>query len=171
MSYQPPFDGNWLTQNAWLTQNEKPPPSVTFAVRFIYAGAAIQAVTVILEIGAVRSSVQNALATASATPLTASQLNTAETVSVIILVLGGLVGASLWLWMARKNRAGRRWARILSTVAFAFLTVSLVAIITQPVAAGSKIIPLAEWVVGFLAIVLLWRSESSDFYRSRSRRF
>ena len=55
MSYQPPFNGNWMTENRWLSQNDKPPPSIQNAVRFMYAGAAIQALSVILEIAAVRS--------------------------------------------------------------------------------------------------------------------
>jgi hypothetical protein len=171
MSYQPPFDGNWMTQNAWMNRNDKPPPSIQNAVRFIYAGAAIQALSVILEIAAVRARIQSILATGSATPLTPSQLNTAEAVSVGFLVLGGVVGASLWLWMARKNRAGRRWARILSTVSFAILTLGLLAAIAQPIAVENKIIPVAEWVVGLLAIVLLWQGESSDFYAARSQRY
>ena len=50
-----------------------------------------------------------------------------------------------------------------------FLTLGLVAIIVQPVAVENKIIPVAEWVVGLLAIVLLWQGESSDFYAARSR--
>jgi hypothetical protein len=169
MSYQPPFDGNWVTQNAWLTQNDKPPPSIQNAVRFIYAGAAIQALSVILDIAAVRGRMQSFLATGSGTPLTASQLNTAGAVGVGFLILGGIVGASLWLWMARKNKAGRRWARILSTVFFAFFTVALVAII--PLAVGNKIITVAEWLVGLVAIVLLWQRESSDFYTVRSQRY
>jgi hypothetical protein len=169
MSYQPPFDGNWLTQNAWLTQNDRPPPSIQNAVRFIYAGAAIQALSVILDIAAVRGRIQSSLATGSATPLTASQLNTAEAVGVGFLILGGVVGASLWLWMATKNKAGRRWARILSTVFFALFTVAVVAII--PLAVGNEIIPVAEWLVGLVAIVLLWQRESSDFYAARSQRY
>jgi hypothetical protein len=169
MSYQPPFDGNWLTQNAWLTQNDKPPPSIQNAVRFIYAGAAIQALSVILDIAAVRGRIQSSLATGSATPLTASQLNTAEAVGVGFLILGGVVGASLWLWMATKNKAGRRWARVLSTVFFALFTVAVVAII--PLAVGNKIIPVAEWLIGLVAIVLLWQRESSDFYTARSQRY
>ncbi len=86
MSYQPPFDGNWMTQNAWLTQNDKPPPSIQNAVRFIYAGAAIQALSVILDIAAVRGRIQSSLATSSAIPLTASQLNTDEAVGVGFLI-------------------------------------------------------------------------------------
>jgi hypothetical protein len=171
MSYQPPFDGNWMTQNAWLTRNERPPPSIHSAVRFIYAGAAIQAFSVIFEIAAVRGRIESILATAPATSLTPSQLSAAEAVSVGFLVLGGVIGASLWLWMAWKNRAGRRWARILSTVFFAVLTFAQVAIIAQPIAVENKVIPVAEWVAGLLAIVLLWQRESSDFYAARSHRY
>jgi hypothetical protein len=171
MSYQPPFDGNWITQNAWLNRSQRPPPSIQSAVRFIYAGAAIQAFSVIFEIAAVRGRIQSILATASATPLTPSQLNTTEAVSVGFLVLGGVVGASLWLWMARKNRAGRKWARILSTVFFTVFTFAQIAIIAQPIAVENKVIPVGEWVVGLLAIVLLWQRESSDFYAARSYRY
>jgi len=171
MSYQPPFSGNWMTENRWLSQNDKPPPSIQNAVRFIYAGAAIQALSVILEIAAVRGGIESVLATTSATPLTPSQLNTFEAVTVGVLVFGGVVGASLWLWMARKNKAGRRWARILSTVFFAILTLSLVAVFAQPIGLESKIIPVAEWVVSLVAIVLLWQVESSDFYAARAYRY
>ena len=169
MSYQPPFDGNWMAQNAWMTQNGQPPPSIRNAVRFIYAGAAIQALSVILDIVAFHGRIQSFLTTSSATPLTANQLNSDEAVGVGFLVLGGVVGASLWLWMAGKNKAGRRWARSFSTVLFAIFTVALVAIVAQRVAVGDKIIPVAEWIVGLLAIVQLWHRESSDFYAARSR--
>jgi hypothetical protein len=173
MSYEPPFGGNWMAENAWLTQSriKPPPPSIEHAVWFIYAGAVIQALSAILEIAAVRGRIQSVLATRSATPLTASQLNAAQAIGEVILVLGGAVGVSLWFWMARKNKAGRRWARSLSTVFFVILTVGLVAVVAQPVAGENKIIPVAEWVAGFVAMVLLWQTESSDFYAARSRRY
>jgi hypothetical protein len=172
MSYEPPFGGNWMTENAWFIQNRKPPPpSIQNAVRFIYAGAAIEALSVIFEIAAVRARIRSVLSTASAPPLTTSQLNTYESVGVGFLIISGVIGASLWLWMARKNRAGRRWARILSTVGFAIYTLATVAAIAQPVPVEDKIIPLAGWLVGFAAIVLLWQTESSDFFAARSRRY
>lgn len=173
MPYEPPFSGNWMTENAWLTQSriKPPPPSIQHAVWFIYAGAAIQTLSAIFEIAAVRGRIESVLATGSATPLTASQLNADEAFGVVILILGAVIGGSLWLWMARKNKAGRRWARGLSTVFFAILTVGLVAIIAQPVAGQNKIIPVAEWLAGFVAMVLLWQTESSDFYTARARRY
>ncbi len=171
MSYQPPFDGNWMSPYAWMTQNDRPPPSIQNAVRFIYAGAVIQALSVILDIAAFHGRIQSFLATGSATPLSASQLSTADAVGVGFLILGGIVGASLWLWMARKNKAGRRWARNLSTVCFAIYTLTLIAVIARPVTVWDKIIPVAEWLVGVMAIVLLWKRESGDFYTARSRRY
>ncbi|HTZ92849.1 MAG TPA: hypothetical protein VMB74_10680 [Streptosporangiaceae bacterium] len=171
MSHQPPFGGNWMTENTWITQNNMPPKSIRNAVGFIYAGAAIQALSVILDIAAFRGSIQRFIAPGSATPLSASQLNTAEAVGVGFLILGSVVGASLWLWMASKNKAGRRWARGVSTVCFAIYTVSALVIIARPVTALDKIIPVAEWVVGLFAIVLLWQRESSDFYSARSQRY
>jgi hypothetical protein len=171
MSYQPPFDGNWMTEYARLAQRDQPPPSIRNAVRFIYAGAAIQALSAVLDIGAIRGRIQSIYATESATPLTPSQLNTAEAVSVGVLILSGVVGASLWLWMASKNKAGRRWARVLSTVFFAIFTGAMFAVIPQQVALADKIIPVAAWLVGLLAIVLLWQRESSDFYDARSHRY
>jgi ABC-type dipeptide/oligopeptide/nickel transport system permease component len=171
MSYQPPFDGNWATQYEWLTQKDQPPPSIRKAVLFIYAGAAIQALSGFLDIAGVRGRLQSLLTTASATPLTASQLNSAETLSVVIIILAGIVGASLWIWMAIKNRAGRRWARTLSTVFFAIFTVGLVVSLPEPVAVGYKVLPVAGWLAGLLAIVLLWQAESSDFYATRYTRY
>jgi hypothetical protein len=173
MSYEPPFGGNWMAEHAWLAQSriKPPPPSIERAVWCIYAGAAIQALSAILEIAAVRDRIQSVLAKGSATPITPSQLNAAEAVGVVILVLGGVIGVSLWLWMARKNKAGRRWARVLSTVFFAILTVGLIAVVAQPIAGVNKVIPVAEWLAGFVAMVSLWQTESSDFYAARSRRY
>ena len=172
MSYQPPFDGNWFTgpHQGWMAQYDKPPSSVQTAVKLIYAGAAIQVLSVILNVAAVRGRIQSVLATTS-TPLTASQRNIAEIAAMSFLVVGGIVGVSLWLWMASRNNAGRRWARILSTVFFAFLCLGLLAVLAQPVAMEGKIFTIGQWVVGLVAIVLLWQGESSKFFTARSQRY
>jgi hypothetical protein len=171
MSYQPPFDGNWMTEYARLTRRDQPPPSIRYAVRFIYAGAAIEVLSVILDIAGLRAALQTVAARESAKPLTASQLNTVETIAVVILVVGGAIGASVWLWMAIKNNAGRRWARTLSTVFFAFFTIGIIGFLLQPIPVAGKSIPAASWLAGLLAIVLLWQRDSSDFYDLRSGRY
>jgi hypothetical protein len=169
MSYQPPFDGNWLGQHEGWAAYDRPPPPVQAAVIFMYAGAAIQELWVILNIAAIRDRLQLALGIAPTTTLTASEQHIVEGVRGGFLICGWILGASLWLWMARKTRAGRGWARVLATVFFAILTLAMVAVIAQPVGLAGKIIPAAEWLVGCVAVVLLWRRESRGFFAARSQ--
>jgi hypothetical protein len=171
MSDQPPFDGDWASYYQWLTQKDRPPPSIRRAVWFIYAGAAIEVISGIVDIAVIRGRIQSLLETPSAAPLTASQLNSAESLTVGILIFGSIIGASLWLWMAIKNTAGRRWARNLSTVFFALFTAGLVVSLPLQEAVVYKIVPVATWLTGLLAIVLLWQAESSDFYAAHSPRY
>jgi hypothetical protein len=171
MSYQPSFDGNWLGQHQGWAAYDKPPQSVRSAVTVIYAGAVIQELWVIVNIAAVRDRMQQALGMAPTMTLTPSQQHLTEGVGGGFLIVGGIVGGSLWLWMARKNRAGRGWARMLSTVFFAFLTVGMIWVLAQPVGLAGKVIPVAEWLVGAAAIALLWRRESSGFFAARTQGF
>jgi hypothetical protein len=171
MSYQPPFDGNWLSGRREWPAFEKPPQPVQAAVMFIYAGATIQAVAVIIEILVVRSHLQSILAKVSTTTLTPSQQHTAEAFAIGLLVVAGILGVSVWLWMASKNNAGRKWARILSTVFFALLSLGMFGVFAQQVTVDSRILPVAEWLVGLIAIVLLWQRESSEFFSARSVRY
>lgn len=171
MSYQPPFDGNWLSGRREWPAFDKPPQAVQAAVKFIYAGAAIQAISVIIEIAIVHSHFQSILAKLSTTPLTPSRQHTAEVVVIGFFVVSGIIGVSVWLWMASKINAGRRWARILSTVFFALLSLGMLGIFAQQVTLDGKILPVAEWLVGLAAIVLLWQRESSEFFSARSERY
>ena len=45
---------------------------------------------------------------------------------LVVLVVVGLIGVGLWLWMAQKNKAGKNWARITSTVFFALDTLGAI---------------------------------------------
>ena len=171
MSYQPPFDGNWLGQHRGWAVFDRPPQSVQAAVRFMYAGAVIQTIQVIIEIAVVLSHFQSVLATLSSRPLTPSQQHTGEVVVVGFFVVSGIIGVSVWLWMASKNNAGRRWARILSTVFFALLSIGMLGVFAQQITLDNKILPVAEWLVGLVAIVLLWQRESSEFFSARSERY
>jgi hypothetical protein len=171
MSYQPPFDGNWLSGRREWPAFDKPPQSVQAAVKFIYAGAVIQAVAVIIQIAVVHSHFPSILASLSSTPLTPSQQHTAEVVVFGFFVVSGIIVVSVWLWMASKNNAGRRWARILSTVFFALLSLLMLGAFAQQVTLDSNMPTVAEWLVGLVAIVLLWQRESSEFFSARSTRY
>ena len=83
-------------------------------------------------------------------------------------VLGGL-----WLWMAWKNKHGRPWARVVSTVFFsvftAYLAVNLLALLAggESTAAIVAVLTLVlAWVIGLAALVFLWLNQSTQYYQA-----
>lgn len=82
--------------------------------------------------------------------------------------IGGLILAGLWLWMARANKRGRSWARVLSTVFFGLLTLyTAVGLFALP--AAPKVVVILEWAAGVPAIVFLWQHQSSHYYKTMSQ--
>lgn len=92
-------------------------------------------------------------------------------------IIGGIIAALLWLWMAWKNHSGRSWARVLSTVFFGLMCVdAIVSAIGLAASAGrggllvlSGVIALIEWAAGLAAIILIYRRESGQYYAAASR--
>jgi hypothetical protein len=86
-------------------------------------------------------------------------------VLAIVVVAGALVGACLWLWMAWENRHGRSWARAVSTVFFGISCVIAASLATgSPV--GLKVAGFVLWAIGLATVILLWRSASSQYFRT-----
>jgi hypothetical protein len=78
-------------------------------------------------------------------------------------VVGALLQAGLWLWMLWKVRAGRSWARVLSTVFFGILCLSFVFVLaTGP--AVIKILITVYFLVALSALIMLYQRESSAFF-------
>jgi hypothetical protein len=66
----------------------------------------------------------------------------------------------LWVWMAWANNKGSSWARIVATGLFALNTISL---IVGAAGASIAIIFVAlGWLAG-VAVVLLWRQETTAY--------
>jgi hypothetical protein len=144
---------------------DKPPApqSVLNAVKLMYAGAAVSTVSLIISlatIGGTKAAIKKAKPS-----LTATQVNQLNTFIIALAVVSGVIGVALWLWMARKNGEGKSWARILSTVLFALATVDLFGVVSQPKTVLGLVFPLLTWVIGLGAVVLLWRRESTDFFK------
>jgi hypothetical protein len=144
-----------------------PPPSIQNAVRLMYVGAAVSAISLIVTlttIGSLRTAIHKANPA-----LSASKLHSAETAAVVLAIIIGL-----WIWMARANQAGKNWARITATVFFGLDTLSLLAALRQAEPALSRTISLLTWLVGLGAVILLWQKISSAYFAasapgSRSR--
>ena len=80
-------------------------------------------------------------------------------------VAGGVIAAAVWIVLAVACRGGHGWARITGTVLFGLATVDTVVGLTVPLAAAVKIWGLLVWLAGLAAVVLLWRRESSAYFR------
>jgi len=87
----------------------------------------------------------------------------------------GLIATGLWLWMARANKRGRSWARMMATVFFGLLTAGELALLFEFLthSSGSTLVVsflVAYWLTGLSAVVLLWQRSSSDFYAAAGNR-
>jgi len=144
---------------------DKPPApqSVLNAVKLMYAGAAVSAVSLIISlvsIGGTKDAIRKAKPS-----LTATQVNQLNTFIIALAVVSGVIGVALWLWMAQKNGQGKSWARTLSTVLFALATVDLFGVLSQPKTVLGLVFPLLTWLIGLGAVVFLWRRESTEFFK------
>jgi hypothetical protein len=140
------------------------------AVRFMLAGAAVTTLFAIFEV--IATIVDKNSIDINGKPPTSSQLAT----GVIILIVSYAVYVMLWLLMARFNRAGQKWARIVSSVLFAISTFQLYETIDSlhggMVITGADIIyivfTIAAWVAGVGAIAMLWRPDSTAYFNART---
>lgn len=156
--YQPYPSGGQVPE----PQRPEPPAPVLAAVKLMYAGAAVSAISLIvtlLTIGGLKTAIR------SRDPsFTQTQLHSAEVVAVTFAVILGLIGIGLWIWMARANKAGKNWARITSTVFFGLDTLGLLASFGQAETLLGRLVSLVVWLIGLGAIVMLWRKESSGYF-------
>jgi hypothetical protein len=100
--------------------------------------------------------------------LTVNQANSQVNSGVFWIVIQVVVFAALWVLMARLNRDGHGWARIVSTVLFlgwSYRTYSAIYELRQYIGLGDLIIQLAIWGIGCGALVSLWRPESTAYFR------
>jgi hypothetical protein len=141
------------------------PQSVRRAAQVMYVGVATSLIGIVIELTTL-SSARNAIRQHSPN-LTTAQVNNAVHVEIGVFIAGGLIGAALWLWMAQSCLAGKGWARVVSTVFFGIDTLGVLFGASSALGAGAaRFYSLVVWVVGLIAIILLWRRSSSDYFRA-----
>ena len=139
------------------------PPSVVNAVKLMYIGAAVSTVSLIvafIDISGTKAAIKRARP-----DLTATQVNQLNTFIITLAIVSGLIGIALWLWMARANGQGKNWARVVSTVLFGLATLDLIGVFSQPKTAIGLVFPVLTWLVGAATIWLLWRPDSTAFFK------
>jgi hypothetical protein len=139
------------------------PGTVVNAVRLMYVGAALSLIGVIINLatsGSLKTRLHN-----GDKSLTPTQLNNLAHFEIVVVIVVGLIGVGLWLWMAWKSQAGRNWARVTGTVFFGIFTL-LTLISLARAGGGLGLIPdVLTWLAGLGAVILLWRKNSSEFFR------
>lgn len=152
----PSSGSNWVTERPLQRPN-----SIVIAVRFMYAGACLEILNLVLTVAHIGNATRTIMRDQPTD--TASQAHAAAVMEVTFIALGSLTGVALWLWMARKNAAGRGWARTVASVLFAIDTIGEVLVLLS-VGLEAAIIGVAVWGVGLCAAILLWREESSLYF-------
>jgi hypothetical protein len=162
MSYQPYPGGTQMPEPA---TRPPVPQSITRAVQLMYAGAAASLIGIIIALTTL-SSIKSQIISKNPT-LTTTQVNNAEHVAIGILIASGLLGAALWLWMAQSSKAGKNWARIVSTVLFAIQTINVLAGASAVASGGaSRIYSIVIWLIGLGAIIFLWQRSSTEYFKA-----
>jgi hypothetical protein len=141
------------------------PQSIQRAVRVMYVGLAASLIGIAVDMTTL-SATRSAILKRNP-GYTATQLNNAEHLQIGLFIAGGLIGAALWLWMAQSCRAGKGWARVVSTVFFGIDTLSVIVGAAAVQGGGlSRIFGILVWVIGLVAIILLWQRSSSEYFRA-----
>ena len=145
------------------------PQSVLRAVRVMYVGLAASLLGIVVDMTTLSATRGEIL---KRNPdFTQTQVNNTEHLEIGLFIAGGLIGAALWLWMAQSCRAGKGWARVVSTVFFGIDTLSVLAGAASAVPGGglTRVYGLVVWVIGLVAIIFLWQRSSSDYFRGAPR--
>ena len=150
------------------TPTERPlPTSVQTAVRLMYAGAIISGLSFILglvTIGSVRHTLEKDYPSYSASKI--SSLVNAE---IAIVVVAGIIGVGLWLWLAWANKRGKNWARITGTVLFVLYTIDLILVAARSASGVSTVFAIVTWLVGLGATIMLWRRDSTAYFKGQEQ--
>jgi hypothetical protein len=147
------------------------PSSVRKAVRLmLYGGAVTFVIGVFLVIATLAN--KNALTDSSGKKISSGELTGSLVYTLVIYLI--LVAA--WVLMARLNRAGRGWARIVASALAIISTIDAYSIINGLRGGQSVTVTdivyivgtLALWIIGVLAVAMLWRTESGAYFKARS---
>jgi hypothetical protein len=127
------------------------PASVRRAVYLMYAGAAVYSIGGIVGV----------ISLGNAGPGSGAIIATVV-ISIAIPIL-------LWLWMAWKCKAGRPWARIVSTVLFGLATLATLLSLASTTGFWAPLGIIADWLAGLGATILLWQRSSSWYFGAAPR--
>ncbi len=144
--------------------DQRAPSSVRSAIKLMYAGAVLSAIGVVVQFIGIPSE-RAQLRQQHKPKLTSDQIHSIVIGSVVLIAAIGIISIGLWIWMARSNGAGKPWARIVSSILFALSTIELLTSLRELGFQVGLILGLLIWLVGLAAVVLLWRKDSTAYFK------
>jgi Protein kinase domain len=143
------------------------PGPVRTAIRLMYAGAAVSLVNVIVSLAAI-----NLIKTAfeAQHPLAQDSAQVAATLAAAGVIISGLVGIWIWLGLASATRKGRSWPRTAGTILLGLDTIGLLTTLGRANIPTVKVFGVLIWLIGLMAVISLWRRQSSDYFDHSRRR-
>lgn len=151
--YQPYGSGEYGSFGEPVGHHQEPPASILTAVKLMYVGAGLSLLWTLLVFPQ-RDVLREQLA-GQETDLTAAELDAFVNTFVTVLVVIGLITVGLWLWMARANRRGQTWARVVATMLGVLAVVSALIGLAQPRRTGrgaQRRSARARWIDPVLAL-------------------
>jgi hypothetical protein len=139
-----------------------PPVSLLAAVRVMYAGAVASVLRAVVYV-ATRDDEKTAIQRRYP-QLSRSTLTAVTHVAVAGGVIASLLGAALFIWIARSCRSGRNWARVTALVLAAVGVLAAVYDRFSGLAAVWTVASLVVGLIGLAAVVLLWRARASAWF-------
>jgi hypothetical protein len=143
------------------------PHTVTAAARLMYAGAVVTALSAVGNL--FLSPALHREAQQAHPDNTPAQVSAAVHVTLGADIVGAVIGITLWLLMARFCRQGRGQVRVAAAVLFGLDTVvaPLTALASAHAGHAWGIIPpVVVWAVGLVTVIMLWRPESTAYFRA-----
>ncbi|WP_407317929.1 hypothetical protein UQW22_15220 [Isoptericola halotolerans] len=149
-----------------------PPRPLRLAVVLMWVGAALSVVGAFagyLMLDTVNALVAQELSAQGMWEVATPELmELMEGVVVAGLVVGGVVSAGLWSWMAVKNGQGRSWARVVGTVLAGLYVLNFLSGLAQAGVAGTAVLGVLQLALVVTTVVLMWQPTSSDHYAAPS---
>jgi len=143
------------------------PGPVRTAIRLMYAGAAVSLVNVIVSLAVI-----NLIKTAfeAQHPLAQGSAQVAATLAAAGVIISGALGIWLWLGLASATRKGRSWPRTAGTILLGLDTIGLLTTLGRAGIPTVKVFGVLIWLIGLIAVISLWRRQSSDHFNYSRRR-
>lgn len=135
------------------------PASVRRAVYLMYAGAVVYLISGIVGV----------ISLGNAGPGSSSVSGAGGGAIIAMVVISIVIPILLWLWMAWKCKAGRPWARIVSTVLFGLGTLATLLLLASTTGFWAPLGMIAGWLAGLGATILLWQRSSSRYFGAPPR--